>query len=239
MKLSNIIDFKKEVINESSEYEDVYALITEAKKFQKYDFEKFHEKMFAKMPTLPSGQLQVNKLLMDRNGEDQYGPNHPWVKRDLGKEVLGKPNAKELMTLVGDFKTFLAELKKVRQGYKDALSQWNSLYDSLKKEVETVRDDDTEGKGAKLKSKYLEGYKKYVDTIKSLDKQVKHYVPLFNQALAKMNKFEVNLASTRTKEEIASNVARSKEASKERFNQKIGDWKSKVKSLASLKKQES
>lgn len=241
MKLETLIKYKKdeEILIDESVYKKAYELIAEAKKFQNYDLEKLHEKMSAKMPQLSAGESQINKILVDRNGEDKYGPDHPWIKRDFGKEVFGKPNAKELMSLVGDFKTYLKELKRIKQEYKNNLETWNKLYDSVKKESYTVRDDDKEGKGQALKKKYLEGYKKYVETIKSLDKQVQHYIPLFNKSLSKMSQYEVQLASLRSKEEIDNNIARSKEASKERFNNKVNNWKDKVKSLASLKKRES
>lgn len=211
-----------ETVNESI-YDEACKLISESK-FQAFDFKKFHAKMHRKMIWASKGETNTWKVL------EEYKPTHPWVKRDFGREVLGKPNAKELMSLVGDFKTFYGEIVRLKKAYKDMLDEWNNMIVSIKKEVALVKDDDTEGKGAGLKKRYLAGFKKYIETQNSLDKESQHYVPSFYRAVEKVKKFESLLASTNSKQEASASRVAEKTAKKVESSAKMDDWKNKVRS---------
>jgi len=194
----------------------------EESKFQIYDFQK----LWSKKKSSFKASNPATPLI------SRYKGDHPWLSRKFGNEVRGLPNARDLVSKVGDFQKIIEELNRISKMFDESQVKFDSFVKGIENESKLIRDDDTKA-GLDLKNKFLEGLKKRKEELKNLESQAKHYEPLMKEAVKKMNEYEVELAAAMSNKEVENSVENQKiqkRIRKENTNSKE-EFKKKVKNF--------
>lgn len=193
------------VLFEDEELNEVYKGKRYFKDTFKADVDKFLSKADAK--TNPFAELAKSNKLST-------------MERDLGSEVKGLPNAKEIMSLGGDYKNYMKNVKDLA----DQFDKW-------KKETGTKVARTTDDDAAAHKTMP----KKVKEELNKFYSQYKHYAKLLPTAVEKAKKIEPKLAETKNKVAMAGRVKDAKDKKVADRKESVSTFKSNVKKKVSNK----
>jgi len=230
MKLSDLIHENTEsedILFEDRELNEVYK----GKRYSTKDLTNDVQSFYSKSGTKGNPYKSLTK---------KY--TNPYGSRDIGAEVKGLPNAREILELSSDYKKYIAEIEKLS-------SEFDSWLSTTKAKVSKARDDDAtthKSLPREIKTK-----------LNSFYSQFKHYSKLIEKSYEKALK--VNPMITKSKEKSAvkgrisqqkNDIATNRKEKTDKFKANVigkvntagdkavnfsNDWKNKVKGLTGNK----
>ncbi len=236
MKLNDLIseNTNEEVLDDVLFEEDELNEVYKGKRYFSTDFQEDVKKFTKKVGKEGN---PFKELLKDNKV--------PAAKRDLGSEVKGLPNAKDILSLVGEYR----EHQKVVQDLADDFDKWKKETGTT---VSRITDDD--------KNAHKSMPKTVKERLNKFYNQYKHYAKVLPKAAEKAKKVEPAIASAKNKSEEKGRVKAGKEkksaerkASTDKFKSNVknkvkgigksasdfkDNFKNKVKGKASSKEQE-
>jgi len=207
MKLNDLIrerndEVVEDVLFEESELNEVYK----GKRYFSADFQKDVEK-FTKKAGKEGNPFRA--LLKDNKVST--------VERDLGSEVSGLPNAKDIMSLAGEYR----EQKKTIESLANEFDKWKKESGT---KISRIADDDADAHKSMPKT--------VKERLNKFYNQYKHYAKLLPKAAEKAKKIEPEIAAAKRKAEVSGNVQKGKEARSEKRKEAVSDFKKNVKQKA-------
>jgi hypothetical protein len=167
-----------------------------------------------------------------------YTPDHVWNKRDLGKEVSGFSNARNIISLTSNYKRIIQELNKLQLEYDKA---YGKFIDRCKEIAHEYRTDNFADADKVAISYVAKANKTRESDLSVIDKKVEHYKTQFSEAVQEMKQYEAALAAARSKKQVSDIRMSHKNRSKVMASTKTDsaydskNWKCKVKMMVKAK----